>query len=397
MADAVAGSAGRSDMSSKEMVRGRQTPSRCSTETLTGSDNVLAYLKAAPELKAHSVFQSPVWLQNIYEHLVDADVAEAALVVAKDASSGSLLLAVPLALVRERSIRVAGFPDYGVCDYFAPLTGPAWDAACEQTRFDAWQAVLSSLPRVDRLTLTSVPARDALGELAMTKVGAVMPSRHQRHVLSFPEGVDAFLRSRGKKYRKEVERCTRLLQTRGAVQLRKAEKRQEIEDAFDILKSLQNRRWQNCEGEYRLDQHHLSTFYRAALLSEHGDGQALIFTLHVGESVAGALYGLLWRDTFTLLRIASDNENWGRASPGRMIVIETMRHFAERGITTFDLGIGDYAFKRGIGAKAEALIDLEKSVSLRGLPAVMTSRARARLRRLALLRRLANQIRQRQD
>ena len=57
-----------------------------------------------------------------------------------------------------------------------------------------------------------------------------------------------------------------------------------------------------------------------------------------------------------------------------------MRHFVARKIVSFDLGIGDYAFKRGLGAKALPLVDLEQALSVWAIPHVMLMQAKGWLR-----------------
>ena len=363
------------------------------SERVWGADQALAFVRARHELSPLTAFQCAAWLERILDHWCDDTDGAVSLVVVRDTASGAIGLVMPLVVVEERGVRVAGFPDYGVSDYSAPLIGPAWSQCVEAFgQLAIWRAVLDELADVDLLSLQSVPASFGPGMPDLSLLGRQFAAQHMRNIVTLSDGVDAFLRERGKKYRKEVERCRRLLDRAGPVELRVAEGAAEVQAAFEALTSLQSRRWDHDES-YRLDEAHLVRFYRDALEKSAGEGEALIFTLAVGRQVIAVLYGLLWRDSFTLLRIASDTDNWSRVSPGRIMVIEVMRHFAQKGVTTFDLGIGEYAFKRGIGARSEALIDVEKALSLRGIPSVVLMQAKALLRRNPRLFRLAKRLR----
>ena len=58
-----------------------------------------------------------------------------------------------------------------------------------------------------------------------------------------------------------------------------------------------------------------------------------------------------------------------------------MRHFCAQGVKTFDMGIGDYAFKRGFGTEPIALADLIVPLSWRAIPYVTSLRLKDRLRK----------------
>ena len=70
-----------------------------------------------------------------------------------------------------------------------------------------------------------------------------------------------------------------------------------------------------------------------------------------------------------------------------------MRHFAGQGVRTFDMGIGDYAFKRGFGAQTQPLFDLVVPLTLKALPAAALFRAKGALRRNPRFKALADRLR----
>ena len=92
----------------------------------------------------------------------------------------------------------------------------------------AWRGVLHAMPDVDLIRLERMPAE--IGGRAnplLTRLG-ITPSRHDGNVLNVSGTVEEFLRSRGKKYRKEVERCYRLWEKEGAPRFYRATTAEEI-------------------------------------------------------------------------------------------------------------------------------------------------------------------------
>jgi len=361
-----------------------------------GADNVANALHAlSQQAKPLTLFQSTTWLEKSYQHLAPAYDGAPMLVTVRRGRDDALIVALPLVVVLERGHRAAGFPDFGLSDYGAPLVSSAGNLNFTDQEITAiWKSVCRALSDIDRLSLTNMPCTVAGRPNPLARVSGVIPSTHARYVVSVDGTVDNFLVSRGKKYRKEVERCFRLLAERGAWHFQRAQTSDEITSAFNTLESLQSERWQGEDGGYGLRTEVVARFYTEVLRAGDDTQGAQIFTLRCADETIAVLYGVRFDGTFTLLRIASASGAWRRLSPGRLIVIEAMRHFAGAGVTSFDLGIGDYAFKRGLGAKAHPLVDIEQALSWTAKPHVMLMQAKGWLRRYPRLLQMAKAARQ---
>ena len=251
----------------------------------------------------------------------------------------------------------------------------------------------SALGGVDVVRLSSMPRTLGSRPNPLALVGGVMPARHSANRLTISTTLEEFLRSRGKKYRKEVERCFRLLEKEGKPALRRAETAAEIARAYEALETQQGRRRQAAGGTYVLDRPAFSHFYERVLREGVPEGSAHIFTLEAGGEIVAVLLGLTHNRAFTLLRISNGGERWHHLSPGRLIVVEAMRYFLPRGVATFDMGIGDYAFKRGFGIEPEPLADLVAGLTLRGKAVAAIHRAKTRLWQSPKLKSLASRVR----
>lgn len=364
-------------------------------EVWRGQDAVERALRRHDDLVALTPFQTTSWLSGTYRALPEINHSEPMLVCVRMTGEGAIRLAVPLVVVRENGLTEAGFPDFGIADYGAPLVCPL--DSPEMSADDVavlWNGLCKALDGVDLLSLTNMPLDVQGSQNPLAFVRGALPSSHRRFVLELQGSVDEFLASRGKKYRKEVERCYRLLSTHGDWSFVRAETPDTIDAAFRDLNRLQEQRWSGEDGQYQLKRTAIATFYRE-LLSDDAEGQrAQIFTLKSGNETIAVLYGVQFGPEFTLLRIASADGSWRRLSPGRLIVVEAMRHFVDREIKIFDLGIGDYAFKRGLGAKAHPLVDVECALTIKAKPHVMLMQAKGWLRKYPRLLHAAKAARQ---
>ena len=346
---------------------------------LDGSAAVLACIAAHEGACSGLAFQRRAWLGPLYESLTVDLGATALAVCVTDANTGELAVLAPLVITRQGWLSVASWASLGVSDYGAPLLGPKSPTAVRDAAA-MWSAVKGALKGCDVIQLSNMPPEidGRPNPFALLKGG--LPSRHASHALTLTGTVEAFLVSRGKKYRKEAERCTRLLAEKGTPEFRRATTAAEITEAYATLQAQQRQRHLAHASNYQLDQPAYANFFDTALHAGSPIRTAHIFTLKADGETGAVLYGISHGTTFTLLRISTAGESWKRVSPGRLIVLDTMRYFLAHGITTFDMGIGDYDFKHGFGVEARALADVVAVLSLRGLPRAAVAHAKAKAR-----------------
>lgn len=316
-------------------------------------------------------FQSRAWIDAIYRHLVPASGGTPLAVALRSPATTSLAGLMPLYVYQHNGLHIAKFADCGVTDYNALLVSET--APCSPARL--LNILKPALSGVDVLLLERMIVSPAN---PLSQHPAARPSRMSGNTLTIIDTVDDFIRSRGKKFRKEIERSFRVLETEGAWSFQRAETPTQIAEAMDVLERHQAERHAGTGNPYELAAPQFGAFYREILNASPNLGH--ILTLSVNGKIIAALLGITHNGTFTLLRTANGGDAWRHVSPGRLIVIEAMRHFAAQGIKTFDMGIGDYAFKRGFGTKPIPLVDLVVPISWRAIPYVTTLRLKDRLR-----------------
>lgn len=364
-------------------------------EVVRGVEAVRATLKRCEELTAQTPFQTRTWLEATYQHLIATNDAEPCLVCVRRRPDKSVVCALPLVIARENGLKTVGFPEYGIADYGAPLISPSGAQDDVFTDMQGlWRNICHGLTGVDRIQLSNMPRELDAAPNPFAALSRAAPASHARFILQIGGTVKDHIASRGKKYRKEVERCFRLLDQSGDWTFSCVTSAQEKQNAFAVLEQLQQERLNELGETYRLNSNEIAAFYKSLLSRDSTDLQGQIFTLTSGATTIAVLYGVEFASRFMLLRIADAGGPWRRLSPGRLIVVEAMRHYVARGIKTFDLGIGDYPFKRGLGAEALPLIDIDQALTARAMPHVMLMQAKGWVRKHPRLERMLKAARQ---
>lgn len=361
-------------------------------EVFDGADEALAALDSVQRGLISTGFQSLNWLTVLYEELAPAKRAMPRVVVVTERNTGEVAMILPLVVKRKRTLRVARFADLGVSDYGGPILGLA-PLKKRRTMRRVWRAARQALKDVDLIRLERMPAEIGGRPNPLVSRLGVAPAQHSGNLLTVEGEIADYLHGRGKKYRKEVERCYRLWAEEGAPRFARAEAPDEIARAYAALEEQQSARHEGLGSKYDLDQPSYRAFYERLVMDGTDCGLGYIFTLEAGGTIIATLFGIVHDGTFTLLRIANAGARYSHLSPGRLIIVEAMKYFVPRGVRRFDMGIGDYPFKRGFGVAQVPLYDLIVARDLAAVPRAIYHRWRGRLRKNERIRALVRRLR----
>lgn len=354
-------------------------------ETFVGADEALAALEAIRGECTGSAFQSLDWVTALYEDLAPHHQASPLVVVATDEMTGAVAVALPLVVCGVRGVRVARFADLGVSDYGAPLIGAACPIELRNLR-RMWSAIRRALVMVDvvHLERMSLRARDV--QNPFLRLGSLVASQHAGFFIDVPGPIADFVAAQGKKFRKEVERSTRVWQREQPASFRCCASGDDAAHVYATLEEQQASRHADKGKAYVLNEIAYRTFYERIAVDGCQSGLARLFALEANGEIAATLFGIVGGDTFTLLRITTGGEAVSHFSPGRLIVLEAIRYLQAEGVTRFDMGIGDYPFKRSFGAEEANLYDFVSVRTLRGYGYGAGVRLKRRLRQSRLAR-----------
>ena len=123
------------------------------------------------------------------------------------------------------------------------------------------------------------------------------------------------------------------------------------------------------------------TFHRDLIANGIAEGFAVVSSLKCDEATVATVLGIRQQKTFVFLRISNAGRRWSHCSPSRLIVERTMAALHQDGVRTFDLSVGNYAFKRRFGAVPLPLTDVSIALGWRGMPYALRDHSAQRLRR----------------
>ncbi len=299
------------------------------------------------------------------------------------ASDGTPVMALPL--VRERQkLRVIGFADGGLADYNAPILAPMAPQDAHGAA-NLWRALLRALPGADLVRFERMPPRvgPLLNPLAL--LPSARPSTAGGFVVDMSGGYPGWRQARPRRYRMELGRCARLFDTLpGARFERVAGAGQPM---LEVLERLQRDRITRRGQTYLLDEADTRDFYRM-LAADLNVGPGTLTALIASDEVVAALFGLREGARFTMLRLGA-SDAFARLSPGRHLIARTMEALSAEGVRTFDYGLGDYAYKRKLGAMPVALCDLVAARTPLGLAHAAALRFKTGVRAMPRLHAMA--------
>ncbi|MFT3732025.1 MAG: GNAT family N-acetyltransferase [Hyphomicrobium sp.] len=348
-------------------------------EIFDGADEALTAFEAIENDLASPAFPTIDWLTVFYEELAPARHALPRLVVVTGGTSGEVVLALPLVIVKEGHLRVARLADLGVAGYGIPLLGrtPLRDASSMRR---AWRAVRSAMRDVDLVRFERMPAEIGDRPNPLLALFGSASSRASGNRLFVPGSFEDYLRSIGKKYRKDFERTRRLWQAEGSPRLYRATTDDEIAHVFATLEE-QQAVWHAARGTPDvLADPACRTFYERLAIDGADVGLTSLFALEAGGRVVATLFGLVHAGTFRLLAVSTAGEQWSNLSPGRLVVLEVVKHLIERGVTSFDLGVNSNPLKHGFGTEEVPLYDLVIAQDIAALPTALAHEVAVHLR-----------------
>lgn len=363
--------------------------SRYIVEVFDGADEALSALAAIQDDLVSTAFQTLDWLSCLYEELALARRGMPRLVVVSERNSREIALVLPLVIVRRRRLAIAQFADLGVSDYCAPMLGPARLVKPRAVR-RAWRAIRRALSDVDLIELERMPDSINGKPNPLLLLRNVVPSMVSGFDITVSGTVQDYVASQGKKLRKESQRCERVWEREGGAAFYRATSPEDIARVYSIMEEQQAVRHAELRTRYVLNRPAYRTFYERVALDGTDAGLTYIFALESGGEIAATLFGVVHDGTFTMLRITFGGERFAHFSPGRTIILKAMDVLSRQGVTRFDFGMGDYEYKRRLGAVEKPLHDLIVSRDLRALPRALEARWRRRLRSRPWARNLRN-------
>ncbi len=225
---------------------------------------------------------------------------------------------------------------------------------------DALRAVLKRLAgRADLLMLRN----QSLTWGGTTNPFALLP--HQRAAnLGFSGALapdfEALLRARTNAgTRKKMRKKERALAGFGAVRFERADSVAQVHRVLDAFFKQKSARMRRIGVADAFAEAEVRRFVEAAATERLADGNPLIelYALSVDDLIVATMGGIVGDGRFCGMFNSITDGRYAVESPGEQLILNLVRRCCERGLTTFDLGIGEAHYKNLFCGDAEPLFD----------------------------------------
>ncbi|MEM7300862.1 MAG: GNAT family N-acetyltransferase [Pseudomonadota bacterium] len=322
-----------------------------------------------------TAFQSPVWLTQFYEKLVDGKRADPLIITIRERASNTLVGLMPLTRRKLHGITLVEAADLGVTDYTVPAIHR--DHLEVLTNSDIVSAAIRrATGSHDHFRVKSVPTNSLSGWSVVGELASA-PTDFSAHMADLGEDFDAFRSTQwSNSHQKYIDRRARRAERETDLSIERLAEPSEIENAISELAALRAGRF---DGDPIQDPE-ICAFYQAVAVTGHAAGSAETWRLTFDGETGGIVFGITDKNRFYYLLIGCDYDRFGRHSPGLLMYDAIMRDWCERGGTEFDFTIGDEPFKADFGTKPLQISAVAKTETLKGHLAIQGKNLLSRTR-----------------
>jgi CelD/BcsL family acetyltransferase involved in cellulose biosynthesis len=308
------------------------------------------------------VYQSREFLNVWMNTIGSASRVECYFVMVRD-NDAQPVLYLPLAIETRFNIRFLRFMDCGVADYNAPVVCARRKLTRQE--FDAiWTEILALLPSFDVVDLKKI-ACDIAGVFnPMTYLDC---SQHLEsgHLLQCVQSAQAGGGTYPPGLRRKLGRELRKLGETGHVEFIVNPAGAMAEGFIERLFALKRRKYRQTNTADFLSAPGVADFYRQIANSQQFAKIGHLSALLIDDTVVSAHLGFIGRGRFYYIFPAYDAA-YARYRPGHLLLNYLVEQTTEQGLETFDLGVGDEAYKISWATERITLYDHERAITTAG-------------------------------
>jgi CelD/BcsL family acetyltransferase involved in cellulose biosynthesis len=287
------------------------------------------------------------------------------IVIAYDKDRAPLLL-LPLGVKRESGVRVARFLGGKHATFNMALWRTDFASTATQVDLDALISGIRARAQADVLALTQQPRRwvEQLNPFALLPG---QPSANDCPLLTMAPGSPPASRV-SNSFRRRLKGKERKLQTLPGYGYRLATSDADIKHLLDWFFTIKPQRMAAQRLPNVFADPGIEDFIRDACMTRlDGGGHAIdIHALQCDEEVIAIFAGVADANRFSMMFNTYTPSGNAKYSPGLILMRDIIDHYAERGVTSLDLGIGSDDYKRLFCKDDEPIFDSFVPLSMRG-------------------------------
>jgi CelD/BcsL family acetyltransferase involved in cellulose biosynthesis len=303
------------------------------------------------------------------------------IVIAYDKDRAPLLL-LPLGVKRESGVQVARFLGGKHATFNMALWAEDFASTATQADLDALISGIRAHAQADVLALTQQPRR----WVEQPNPFALLPGQASANdcpLLTMAPGAPAASRV-SNSFRRRLKGKERKLQSLPGYGYRLATTDADIKHLLDWFFTVKPQRMAAQKLPNVFADPGIEDFIRDACMTRlSGGGHAIdIHALQCDEEVIAIFAGVADASRFSMMFNTYTLSGNSKYSPGLILMRDIIDHYAERGVTSLDLGIGSDDYKRLFCKDDEPIFDSFVPLTLRGRVAAIALSSLMRAKRL---------------
>lgn len=327
----------------------------------------------------HTPFQHFDWISTWYEMATKYGLGTPFIVRGVYAADKKHEILIPLFLHRKFGITIISPPDFGVSDFFRPLTN-CKDGFANEVFAEFFQTLMSALPQHDVLTFGRVDDKGQISIRNALPRKFIRPATVNAWHLTFDTdeiGISGKFLS--KKLKKTLKRKTDKMNTN---MRREVNHYWPLHDENLLERAMEMRRKNFLKTGVAdiLTGGPWTKFYEELLSAQNAGLNLNLTELKANEEPIAYTLGVTSGGYYVGLILTMKHGSHDRYSPGMQVAYESMQEAKRRRIHTFDLSIGDQPYKKSFGCSSRPLYTVVVPNSLKGSAAWLLWQARHRLR-----------------
>ncbi len=338
-----------------------------SVEILDNFEDAGAAFAEIETVARASAYQS-IEFAWVWSETIGADLAISPLIVVARDEGGVATALLPLGRSRVAFLERAEFLGGRMANFQMGLFHPDYDWTSEAVATLLRRAALVARPRIDFFTFASQPERwrDTINPL--TRLDC-QPSPSFAYSSALPADFATWLEARfSRPSRKKLRKKAARLAAMGGFAHRRANDAEETSLMLEAFFAQKRARARELGQNDEFAKASVASFLRA--LAEPQAADRSIFEAHglfAGERLVAVFGALRHERRLSGLILSHDSApEVAAASPGELLVIEVVRDAIARGLTEFDLGVGEARYKSECCETTEPLFDSAFGVTFAG-------------------------------
>jgi CelD/BcsL family acetyltransferase involved in cellulose biosynthesis len=323
-------------------------------------------------------FQTGRWIESWINTIGAEQHVQALPIIVYKVDTNCPVILLPMVLNSAEELLKIEPADLGLSDYNAPIITRNLALSVKEFQI-IWQAIKALFPPHDMLLITKIPEKIQDESNLFYSLKTADKSPLNGNILHIKTPWHDYHWGLERTFRKELERSWRVFEKHPEARFENITDTNQATQILYQLEMQQAARMNEVGEEYLLDRPEIANFYRDLVRQGISSQNVRLTALMVDDEIVAALLGVTNNTSFSMVRLSTGDKKWRNCSPGRLLIYKTMEFMHAQGFATFDYTIGDYAYKRRMGAEFVPLCNIVEAGNLRHISSTLILRLRFRL------------------